>query len=271
MRRMATAVAAIGATATWGIAPAAQQHAQGAPVQTYRVVNTYPHDRHAFTQGLIFLDGVLYESTGLNGRSSVRKVKLETGDVLQQRAVDPKYFAEGLTAWGSKLIQLTWQTNVGFVYDRASLQPERSFQYTGEGWGLTHDGTRLIMSDGTAQGGLRFFDPDTLKETGRVVVRDRGQSIQYLNELEFIRGEVWANIWQTNRLARINPKTGDVVAWIDCTGLIPRTEVLDPGAVMNGIAYDAAGDRIFVTGKLWPRLFEIRVETLQGSSKRRPS
>jgi glutamine cyclotransferase len=246
-------------------APGVQQRAAqtAAPIQTYKVVNTYPHDRHAFTQGLIFLDGFLYESTGLHGRSSLRKVRLETGDVLQQRAIDPKYFAEGLTEWGSKLIQLTWQTNVGFVYDRASFQPERSFPYTGEGWGITHDKTRLIMSDGTAAGGLRFLDPETFKEMGRVVVRDRGRPVQYVNELEFIRGEVWANIWQTNRLARINPKTGDVVAWVDLTGLLARTEVLDPGAVLNGIAFDAATDRIFVTGKLWPKLFEIRVEPRQ--------
>ena len=254
------AVAVLTATTTsWHPPVAARQRAGSAPIQGYRIINTYPHDRHAFTQGLIFLDGFLYESTGLNGRSSVRKVRLETGEVVQQRAVDPKYFAEGLTDWGAKLIQLTWQTNVGFVYDRATFQPERSFPYTGEGWGITHDKTRLIMSDGTADGGLRFLDPDTLRETGRVVVRDRGRPVQYVNELEYIRGEVWANIWQTDRLARINPKTGDVVAWVDLTGLIPRTEKLEQGAVLNGIAYDAAGDRIFVTGKLWPKLFEIRV------------
>jgi glutaminyl-peptide cyclotransferase len=249
-------------TASWHPPVAARQRAAAPPIQGYRIVNTYPHDRHAFTQGLIFLDGFLYESTGLNGRSSVRKVRLETGEVLQQRAVDPKYFAEGLTDWGAKLIQLTWQTNVGFVYDRASFQPERSFPYTGEGWGITHDKTRLIMSDGTAEGGLRFLDPETLRETGRIVVRDRGRPVQYLNELEYIRGEVWANIWQTDRLVRINPKSGDVIAWVDLTGLIPRTEVLEQGAVLNGIAYDAAGDRIFVTGKLWPKLFEIRVGSL---------
>ena len=255
-------VAVLTATTTaWPPPVAARQRAGAAPIQGYRIVNTYPHDRHAFTQGLIFLDGFLYESTGLHGRSSVRKVRLETGEVLQQRAVDPKYFAEGLTDWGTKLIQLTWQTNVGFVYDRATFQPERSFPYTGEGWGITHDNTRLIMSDGTAAGGLRFLDPETMRETGRVVVRDRGRPVQYVNELEYIRGEVWANIWQTDRLVRINPKTGDVVAWVDLTGLLPRTEVLEQGAILNGIAYDAAGDRIFVTGKLWPKLFEIRVGT----------
>jgi glutamine cyclotransferase len=254
-------MAAVASAMAWPSAAVQQRATQtAAPIQTYKVVNVYPHDRQAFTQGLIFLDGFLYESTGLNGRSSLRKVRLETGEVVQQRAVDPKYFAEGLTEWGSKLIQLTWQTHVGFVYDRATFQPERSFPYTGEGWGITHDKTRLIMSDGTAAGGLRFLDPESFKETGRVVVRDRGTAVQYVNELEFIRGEVWANIWQTNRLARINPKTGDVVAWVDLNGLLPRTEVLDPGAILNGIAYDAATDRIFVTGKLWPKLFEIRVE-----------
>jgi glutamine cyclotransferase len=254
-------MAAVAGVMAWPSAAVQQRAAQTAtPIQTFKIVNTYPHDRQAFTQGLIFLDGFLYESTGLNGRSSLRKVRLETGEVLQQRAIDPKYFAEGLTEWGSKLIQLTWQTNVGFVYDRASFKPERSFPYTGEGWGITHDKTHLVMSDGTAAGGLRFLDPETFKEVGRVVVRDRGRPVQHVNELEFIRGEVWANIWQTNRLARINPKTGDVVAWVDLTGLLPRTDVLDPGAVLNGIAYDAPTDRIFVTGKLWPKLFEIRVE-----------
>jgi glutaminyl-peptide cyclotransferase len=256
---MAASVAV--ATMTCGAGSTAEQKAAAAPIQTYSVINTYPHDGRAFTQGLIFLDGFLYESTGMVGRSSVRKVKLETGEVLQQRAVDSPYFAEGLTDWGDKLIQLTWQHHVGFVYDRATLQPQRSFPYAGEGWGLTHDQTRLIMSDGGAAGELRFLDPATLRETGRpLVVRDRGMPVQYLNELEYIRGEVWANVWLTNRLARINPKTGEVVAWVDLTGLMPANVKLPPEAILNGIAYDPGGDRIFVTGKYWPLLFEIRVK-----------
>lgn len=252
---MALASAALAAGA--GSAAMPMQRA-AVPIDSYRVVKVYAHDRHAFTQGLVYLDGVLYESTGLTGRSSLRKVKLETGEVLQRHDVDAKYFAEGLAAWGDKLIQLTWQTGLGFVYDRASFREERRFTYAGEGWGLTQDGKRLILSDGTPDGGLRFFDPETLKETSRLIVRDRGTAVAYLNELEFIKGEVWANIWQTDRIARINPATGDVTGWIDLRGLLPVTS-LEPGAVLNGIAYDAAQDRIFVTGKLWPALFEIKV------------
>jgi glutaminyl-peptide cyclotransferase len=233
-------------------APAA---ARATPVYGYRVVHVYPHDPQAFTQGLIFRDGVLYESTGLNGQSSLRKVKLETGEVLQQRDVDRQYFAEGLTDWGDRLVQLTWQTGIGFLYDRATFKPIGTFPYKGEGWGLTHDRTRLIMSDGSAN--LRFLDPATLGETGRVEVRDGNGPVKNLNELEVVRDEVYANIWQTERIARIAIATGRVTGWIDLAGLkatLPRT---GPADVMNGIAYDAAGDRLCVTGKWWPRLFEI--------------
>jgi glutaminyl-peptide cyclotransferase len=230
------------------------------PVYGYRVVNTYPHDPQAYTQGLIFIDGFLYESTGQHGRSTVRKVRLETGEVVQRQAVDATYFAEGLTDWRDRLIQITWQTGLGFVYDRASFRVQRTFTYPGEGWGLTHDGKRLILSDGSPEGLLRFIDPDTFREVGRLVVRDRGVPVKDLNELESVGGEIYANVWHTNRIARIAPASGHVVGWIDLTGLLPAGAVTDPEAVLNGIAYDASANRLFVTGKLWPTLFEIRVE-----------
>lgn len=235
------------------------------PVLGYTVVRSYPHDAQAFTQGLIYRDGVLYESTGLNGRSSVRRVRLDTGEVLQQKAVDTRYFGEGLVDWADSLIQLTWQTNVAFVYSRKTFALENTFTYPGEGWGLTHDGRRLIMSDGTAS--LRFLDPATFRELSRVRVTASGRAVDMLNELEFIRGEVWANVYQTDRIAIINPATGRVRAWLDLTGLLPVGSVGQD--VLNGIAYDASGDRIFVTGKLWPRLFEIRVRQGSGGQVRR--
>jgi glutaminyl-peptide cyclotransferase len=220
-------------------------------------VKAYPHDPGAFTQGLIFRDGVLFESTGYNGQSSVRKVKLETGEVLQRYNVDARYFAEGMTDWGNRLIQLTYTTNVGFVYDLSSFALQRTFTYTGQGWGLTHDAKRLIMSDGTSS--LRFLDPETLKETGRIVVKDGASPIDNLNELEFVKGEIYSNVWMTDRIAIISPESGRVTAWIDLTGI--RGPIRSSGEdVLNGIAYDAAGDRLFVTGKYWSRLFEIRVK-----------
>ena len=232
--------------------------AQGTtPVDTYRVVKSYPHDSAAFTQGLIYRDGFLYESTGQQGRSSLRKVRLETGEVLQQRRIDQAHFAEGLADWKDQLVQLTWQSNVAFVYDRASFVPRRTFSYTGEGWGLTRDDRRFILSDGTAQ--LRFLDPETFRELGRITVVDGKTPVRDLNELEYIRGEVYANVWHTDRIARISPKTGQVIRWIDLRGLMSAGYRLDPEAVLNGIAHDAAGDRLFVTGKLWPRLFEIQI------------
>jgi glutaminyl-peptide cyclotransferase len=224
---------------------------------TYRVVHAYPHDPQAFTQGLIYLDGHLYESTGLEGQSSLRQVDLESGRVLEQRDVPKQYFAEGLTDWGSTLVQLTWQSHIGFVYDRATFHLLRSFQYSGEGWGLTQDGKRLILSDGSAT--LRFFDPDTFKEVRRITVTDHGKPVAKLNELEYIHGEIYSNIWYSNKIARISPQTGRVIGWIDLTGIIPSVELQSTDAVLNGIAYDAQHDRLFVTGKLWPRLFEIKV------------
>jgi glutamine cyclotransferase len=224
------------------------------PTYGFSVVRSFPHDRQAFTQGLIYRDGVLYEGTGLNGRSGIRKVKLETGEVLQVQPLDAEYFGEGITDWKGSLIQLTWRSEIGFVYDMGTFHQTRTFRYRGEGWGLTHDRTHLIMSDGSSQ--LRFLDPDTFQETGRVTVRDGDGPVADLNELEYIDGEVFANVWQTDRIARISPKDGRVTGWIDLTGLLPPSERVAE-AVLNGIAHDAATNRLFVTGKLWPRLFEI--------------
>ena len=228
------------------------------PQYGYRVVHSYPHDRAAFTEGLFYLDGVLYESTGLEGRSSIRKERLESGEVLQSRTVPAQYFGEGVVAWKDRLIELTWRSHVGFVYDLKTLAPFAEFQYPGEGWALTRDDHRLIMSDGTDE--LRFLDPDTLKELGRVRVTDEGHPVDQLNELEYVKGEVFANIWQTNRIARIDPTTGRVLGWIDLSGLLSEADQrAAPVDVLNGIAYDAKGDRLFVTGKLWPKLFEIKL------------
>lgn len=226
------------------------------PAYGYHVVRSYPHDPRAFTQGLIFRNGFFYEGTGLARRSSLRKVKVETGEVVQNKALPDEYFGEGITDWKGSLVQITWQSQIGFVYDLQSFERTRTFAYTGEGWGLTHDGARLIMSDGSAQ--LRFLDPATLKETGRLTVRDAGGPVERLNELEYVKGEIYANIWQTDRIARISPKDGRVTGWIDLSGLLPPAE-RGGTDVLNGIAYDAAGDRLFVTGKLWPRVFEIKL------------
>jgi glutaminyl-peptide cyclotransferase len=236
--------------------PANAQRAQRAPVSSYEVVRTYPHDPRAFTQGLVFVDGVLYEGTGLNGQSSIRKVKLENGEVLQVKKLEQQYFGEGIAVVGDSIVQLTWQGGTGFVYDRTTFERTRTFTYTGEGWGLTYDGTRLIMSDGTAV--LRFLDPRTLKETGRLQVKEAGRPVAQLNELEVVKGEIFANVWQSDRIARISPKTGEVTGWIDLRGLLDPKEA-NAVDVLNGIAYDAAKDRLFVTGKLWPKVFEIRV------------
>jgi glutaminyl-peptide cyclotransferase len=233
------------------------QRALHAPVARYQVVHVYPHDPQAFTQGLNYVDGILYEGTGLNGRSSVRKVKLENGEVLQFQKVADEYFGEGIAVWRDRIFELTWRSEVGFIYDRSSLARVGTFTYPGEGWGLTTDGTRLIMSDGSSS--LRFLDPATQKETGRVQVRDGSVPVANLNELEFVKGEVLANVWQTDRIARIDPKSGRVVGWIDLQGLLSPTDAAQGVDVLNGIAYDAAKDRLFVTGKLWPKIFEIKL------------
>jgi glutaminyl-peptide cyclotransferase len=260
--RMTAACAALTVTLAGGAGLSADQQRAAAqkpvPLFGYKVVRSYPHDRQAFTQGLVYVDGVLYEGTGMNGQSGIRKVRLETGEVLQTRPLDAKYFGEGIVVWKNTIVQLTWRSGLGFVYDRDTFEPRRTFTYTGEGWGLTHDGTRLIMSDGSDTGTLRYLDPQTLRETGTLIVRDAGGPVKNLNELEFIKGEIYANVWQTWRIARISPKTGRVTGWIDLHGLLDPREA--GGAdVLNGIAYDAAKDRLFVTGKWWPRIFEIQL------------
>lgn len=227
------------------------------PVLGHRVVREFPHDPDAFTQGLVFHEGFLYESTGLHGESSLRRVDLNTGRVLQERRLLPVLFGEGAAVVGERIVQLTWRAGIGFVYDRASFRLLREFRYSGEGWGLTFDGDELVMSDGSDT--LRFLDPETLRETRRLPVRANGVPVFNLNELEWIAGEIWANLWTEDRIARIHPGTGEVLAFLDLSGLLAE-ELRHPEAdVLNGIAWDPATGRIFVTGKKWPRLFEIEV------------
>jgi glutamine cyclotransferase len=228
------------------------------PTYTYDVVNVWPHDRGAFTQGLVFLDGTLLESTGLNGHSTLRRVDLKTGAVTKQVEVPAQFFAEGLALLDGKLFQLTWQNQKGFVYDLKTFQLEREFSYEGEGWGLATDGHKLIMSDGTDQ--IRFLDPLTFKEERRIHVTARGQPVGRLNELEYVKGEIFANVWGTDYVVRIDPVTGRAVGVIDFTGLLAPQDRDGNTDVLNGIAYDAAGDRLFVTGKHWPKLFEVRLK-----------
>ena len=231
--------------------------AGGVPEYTYEVVHTYPHDALAFTQGLQYWNGYLYEGTGLEEQSSIRKVALESGEVLQKRDLPGQYFGEGIVIWKDRLIEITWRSQVGFVYDVNSFAPKSQFEYPGEGWGLTEDGKRIIMSDGSAE--LRFWDPETLKETGRITVTDEGQPVRDLNELEWVKGEIYANVWQTDRIARIDPASGKVVGWIDLTGLLSPADRSSLTDVLNGIAWDDKGGRLFVTGKRWPKLFQIRL------------
>ena len=228
------------------------------PVQRVEIVRVYPHDRSAFTQGLLFRDGKLYESTGMEGRSGIREVRLEDGRVLRQAAVPPPYFGEGLVDWGDKLVSLTWQHGRGFVWDRKTFRKLGEWRYPGEGWGLTHNGREIVMSDGTPQ--LRFLDPGTLKEKRRVTVTVNGQRLARLNELEWVRGEVLANVWMSDRIARIDPATGRVKGWIDLTPVTRRVPNRGYDDVANGIAWDAKGGRLFVTGKNWPVLFEVRLK-----------
>jgi len=228
-----------------------------------RIVNTFPHDRAAFTQGLIFENGSLYEGTGLNGRSTLRRVDLESGEVLQAISLPPEYFGEGITIWEDRIIQLTYTSGIGFLYDQEGFELLATFPYITEGWGITHDGESLIMSDGTPT--LRFWDPDTYVETGNVSVHDKAGPVTHLNELEFVDGMVLANVWKTSLIAVIDPQTGQVTAWIDLRGLLEPDDLLEPVDVLNGIAYDAVGERLFVTGKLWPKLFEIELVSPDGA------
>jgi len=228
-----------------------------APVSGFTVINTYPHDPTAFTQGLEYRDGFLYEGVGQQGKSGIRRVALETGKVLQEFKIPPGYFGEGITVTAGKLFELSWKDKTGFVYDAKTFRLIRNFSYFGEGWGLTHDETSLIMSDGTSA--LRFLETTRFSERRRVKVMDAGTAIPNLNELEMIKGEIWANVWQTDYIARISPKDGHVTGWVNLKGLLPPAPGPKPD-VLNGIAYDSAKDRIFVTGKLWPKLFEIKLK-----------
>jgi glutaminyl-peptide cyclotransferase len=238
------------------MALARQSPAANLPLFGYQIVRVYPHDPDAFTQGLQYLGGVLYEGTGLVGRSSIRRVALDTGKVEQKRDVPAPYFGEGITVWKNDLIELTWQSHVAFVYDKATFAPRKQFSYPGEGWGLTHDGVNLIMSDGSDE--LRVLDPATFAEKRRIKVTAAGAPLRNLNEIEFVKGEILANVWQTDYIARISPETGKVGAYIDLRGLLTPAERANTD-VLNGIAYDAERDRLFITGKLWPKLFEIKL------------
>lgn len=229
------------------------------PVYGVEVVNTYPHDTGAFTEGLFWHEGYLYESTGEVGKSSIRKVDLESGEVVQKKALMPPYYGEGIIAVGERLFQLTWRSGKGFIYDFKTFERTGEFRYPGEGWGMTTDGQRIYMSDGTPQ--IRVLDPATLEVERRITVTWDGHEVARLNELEWIKGEIWANIWLTHRIARIDPASGAITAFIDLSSLAPSRESLrNPhDAVLNGIAWDQDGDRIFVTGKYWPHLYQIKL------------
>jgi len=224
-------------------------------VTPYEVVATYPHDPRAFLQGLVWHDGGFYESTGLFGESTLRRVAFPSGDVVQQVALSGEYFGEGLALVGDRLIQLTWQSKRAFVYDRATFAPLGEFSYESEGWGLTYDGASLILSDGSDV--LTYYEPDTYRPIRTLAVTLDGRPLRALNELEWIRGEIWANVWLTDLIVRIDPATGQVIGLLDLAGLLPSPSRTSDD-VLNGIAYDPDGGRIFVSGKRWPLLFEIR-------------
>ncbi len=242
-------------TATNNAAPPQPQ--ETIPTYTVEVLRTIPHDTGAFTQGLAFDNGDLYESTGQYGSSSLRKLDPQSGKVLKKALVDAAYFAEGMVVVGGKAYQLTWQGGIGFIYDVQSFRQLRTFSYFGEGWGLTFDGEHLIMSDGTSN--LRILDRDSLLIRRMLTVTDNGAPVKNLNELEVVKGEIWANIWQTDSIARINPQTGSVIGWIDCSGLLTPEERSNAD-VLNGIAYDAKRDVLLLTGKNWSKMFEVRVK-----------
>lgn len=236
------------------------------PVYGFKVVHAYPHDTSAYTEGLFYKDGFLYESTGEAGESTVRKVELKSGETVQRYNLPSQYFGEGIIDWKDRLVQLTWQTQTGFVYDLATFKLRNTWHYPGEGWALTRDATHLYMSDGSAV--LRVLDPETLATTGSIMVTADGEPVTNLNELEWVKGELYANVWLTNRIARIDPASGHVVGWIDLSGLLDVNQLPDPGNdVLNGIAYDAQHDRLFVTGKRWPKLFEIRLVPAKAAKK----
>lgn len=232
-----------------------------APIQGYRVVNTYPHDPRAFTQGLFWLDGHLYESTGQVGESTIRRVDLETGRVLQSTDIPAGLFGEGIVNWGDQIINITWQGGIGYRWDRRTLRRLSEWTYPGEGWGLTQNGREIIMSDGTAE--LRFLDPETLQERRRLTVTLNGRPVTQLNELEWVRGEIFANVWMQPAIIRIDPATGNVTGIVDLRPLAQENAGTRDD-VLNGIAWDPATDRLFVTGKYWSRLYEIALTPPQG-------
>ena len=231
--------------------------APAAPASGYKVVAEFPHSTSSYTEGFFYRDGLFYEGTGLNGSSAVLVIEPETGKVLQRRDLPQQFFGEGIIDWGHEIYEWTWQSHICFVYDRFSLRPGGQFTYSGEGWGMTRTATAIITSDGTAT--LRFRDPKTFQETRHIVVKDNGNPVEQLNELEYIKGEIYANIWHSDRIARISPRDGHVIGWIDLTGLMPASRRVNAESVLNGIAYDAKNDRLFVTGKQWPAVFEIRI------------
>ncbi len=228
----------------------------GPGVWSYEIVNTFAHDPNAFTQGLVFEDGFLYEGTGLNEHSELRKVELETGEVLQRHKLPDEYFGEGITILGDRIFQLTYRSKTGFVYDKETFELLEKFTYPTEGWGLTNDGEHLIMSDGSPM--LYFLDPNSLKRVHKMMVRQEEKALWWLNELEYVEGQIYANVLPGDRIARIDPDTGQVAGWIDCKGLLAQHEYSDVLDVFNGIAYDPNESRLFVTGKHWPKLFEIK-------------
>jgi glutaminyl-peptide cyclotransferase len=235
---------------------------QEIPRYSFEIVNEYPHDTQAFTQGLLFIEGSLYESTGQYGKSTVRQVDLTTGQVKQSTALAPTYFGEGLVNWKDRLINITWKAKTALIFDKNSFKEVGRFSYEGEGWGITQNGHHLVMSDGTPV--IRFFNPETFKEERRINVTYKQQPVRNLNELEWIDGQIYANVWQTDWILRINPKNGEVVGLIDMTGVFPpsaKGRAADD--VLNGIAYDAKQDRLFITGKNWPKLFEIKLVPLR--------
>jgi len=244
---------------------AASTALKSVPVYTYKIMNTYVHDYRGFTQGLVFEDGFLYEGTGLHAQSSLRRVALETGEILQLHRLPSHFFGEGITVYQDKIIQLTWKSNTGFVYRKDNFEMLREFNYSTEGWGITHDGQQLIMSDGTST--LYFLNPETFEEVRLIKVYDSNGPVKHLNELEYVEKQIYANVWQSNRIAKIDPQTGQVVGWIDLTGLLKLEGYRLPVDVLNGIAYDQTKKRLFVTGKLWPKLFEIQLIPVPESKK----
>jgi glutamine cyclotransferase len=261
VRKMIRVFSSTSRRLVWGIALllflSRLSSAATAPVDGYTVVASYPHSTESYTEGFFYLDGKFYEGTGRNGQSAVMALDPKTGKPTVQHILPPKYFGEGIVDWGPYILEWTWKSEICFVYDRATLQLVTQFNYKGEGWGMTHTASELITSDGSAT--LTFRDPNTFQETHHIVVKDDGKSIDNLNELEVVKGEIYANVWHSDRIARISPQDGHVIAWIDLAGLLPAAQKTEAEAVLNGIAYDAQHDRLFVTGKLWPTIFEIRI------------